>query len=363
MKCEVGITYSDVKDRYQRCLPVTPCSKQKRCTLQKSNGIHNNVCSSDKVNDPEVDCKNRPYGIDGFSVENQNGGLSEGAIVGIVIGVVGLIAIVILVLMFIVSRRRKSRAQNKQLDVANLDRLSLQIQERAAKEEPYRRKVLTAAMREIEDNINKQIWSLPQELFRNHFQDAKYELVVEKYKDKDHKFAINGYMQDWREWREEAGDAVAELFSCLKKVKREDIVYKICSKFREAYPEVVIDAETQLENGVVSRRSKRQDEEGIVDILFPCCSAQNNDDSEENEQVKFMLDDSKEGGAHPQTLEFEPHEKGNSSNDGGAMTPQEAGDVYRERPTPSAPVLDETGNIHIIIPMNRSVSYPVQASS
>jgi IS30 family transposase len=41
---------------------------------------------------------------------------------------------------------------------------------------------MTAAIREIEDNINKQIWSLPQELFRNHFQDAKYELVVEKYK-------------------------------------------------------------------------------------------------------------------------------------------------------------------------------------
>lgn len=44
--------------------------------------------------------------------------------------------------------------------------------------------VLTAAIREIEDNINKQIWSLPQELYRNHFQDAKYELVVEKYKGK-----------------------------------------------------------------------------------------------------------------------------------------------------------------------------------
>lgn len=37
-------------------------------------------------------------------------------------------------------------------------------------------------MREIEDNINKQIWSLPQELFRNHTRDAKYELVVEQYK-------------------------------------------------------------------------------------------------------------------------------------------------------------------------------------
>jgi hypothetical protein len=53
------------------------------------------------------------------------------------------------------------------------------------------------------------------------------------FTDKDHKYAINGYMQDWREWREDAGDAVSELFTCLKKVKREDIIYKICSKFRE----------------------------------------------------------------------------------------------------------------------------------
>ncbi|CAG2199381.1 unnamed protein product [Mytilus edulis] len=184
--------------------------------------------------------------------------------------------------------------------------------------------------------------------------------------DKDHKYAINGYMQDWREWREEAGDAVEELFACLKKVKREDIIYKICSKFREAYPEVVIDAETQLENGVVSRRSKRQNKEGVMDVLFPCCSAQDKYETEENEQVKFMLDDSKDAAAPPQTLEFEPNEKGNNSNDSndnGAMTPQEAGDVYRGHPTPSAPVLDDSGNIHIIIPMNRSVSYPVQASS
>ncbi|VDI80672.1 Hypothetical predicted protein [Mytilus galloprovincialis] len=136
--------------------------------------------------------------------------------------------------------------------------------------------------------------------------------------------------------------------------------------FYLAYPEVVIDAETQLENGVVSRRSKRQNKEGVMDVLFPCCSAQDKYETEENEQVKFMLDDSKDAASPPQTLEFEPNEKGNNSNDSndnGAMTPQEAGDVYRGHPTPSAPVLDDSGNIHIIIPMNRSVSYPVQASS
>lgn len=140
---------------------------------------------------------------------------------------------------------------------------------------------------------------------------------------------------------------------------------KITLFFILAYPEVVIDAETQLENGVVSRRSKRQNKEGILDILFPCCSAQSSstNDCEETEQVKFMLDDSKEAASAPKTLEFEPNEKGNNSNDNGAMTPQEAGNVYRDHPVPSAPVLDGTGNIQISIPMNRSVSYPVQASS
>lgn len=99
------------------------------------------ICWNLLIPDQEIDCKNRaPYGAGGFADGSQNGSLSDGAIVGIVIGVVGLIAILILVLMFIISRRRKARAKDKQLDVANLDRLSLQIQERAAKEEPYRRK-------------------------------------------------------------------------------------------------------------------------------------------------------------------------------------------------------------------------------
>jgi hypothetical protein len=68
-----------------------------------------------------------------------------------------------------------------------------------------------------------------------------------------------------------------------------------------------------------------------LDILFPCCSAQSSstNDCEETEQVKFMLDDSKEAASTPKTLEFEPNEKGNNSNDNGAMTPQEAGNVYR----------------------------------
>ena len=47
-----------------------------------------------------------------------------------------------------------------------------------------------------------------------------------------------------------------------------------------------------------------------------------------------------------------------------AMTPQEAGAVFRDHPSPSAPIIDDhTGNLHIIVPMNRAMSFPVEASS
>lgn len=36
--------------------------------------------------------------------------------------------------------------------------------------------------KEIEDRINNQIWALPQELFRNHIEPAKYEVLLEKLK-------------------------------------------------------------------------------------------------------------------------------------------------------------------------------------
>lgn len=41
---------------------------------------------------------------------------------------------------------------------------------------------LNTSMPVIESRIDRQIWSLAQELFRKHFQAGKYEVVVEKYK-------------------------------------------------------------------------------------------------------------------------------------------------------------------------------------
>jgi len=55
------------------------------------------------------------------------------------------------------------------------------------------------------------------------------------YLDTQYKFAINSYMQDWKSWRGNTGDAVDELVTCLTsdKVKRLDIVLEVVSKLRD----------------------------------------------------------------------------------------------------------------------------------
>ena len=47
------------------------------------------------------------------------------------------------------------------------------------------------------------------------------------------KYAINGYMNDWRGWKGDTSEAVEELIKSLNTIKREDIVYKIVNKLRE----------------------------------------------------------------------------------------------------------------------------------
>ena len=47
------------------------------------------------------------------------------------------------------------------------------------------------------------------------------------------KYAINGYMNDWRSWKGDTSEAVEDLIKALNSVKREDIVYKIANKLRE----------------------------------------------------------------------------------------------------------------------------------
>ena len=55
--------------------------------------------------------------------------------------------------------------------------------------------MLDLLQREIEDRINNQIWTLAQELFRSHMDPHKYQDVEKIYRDQQHKYAINGYLQ------------------------------------------------------------------------------------------------------------------------------------------------------------------------
>lgn len=50
--------------------------------------------------------------------------------------------------------------------------------------------VIAASFREIEDRIDRQIWKLPQELFREHMQPAMYEVIVEKYKGRNLHYTV-----------------------------------------------------------------------------------------------------------------------------------------------------------------------------
>ncbi|KAJ8321047.1 hypothetical protein KUTeg_002634 [Tegillarca granosa] len=254
--------YSDKKDNIQRCIQLTFCEKDGRCTLKKSNGTFDNVCS-------------------------------------------GKVA------------------------------------------------VFSASFREIEDRINNQIWSLAQKLYKDHYQAGMYELIVEKYKGKENKFAINGYLEEWRQWKGETPQAISDIFRSLKECSREDIVYEICNKFREGYPEVVLDAEGQLENGVVRKRSSNLNFFERNFGTFPLCKKKrNNDDVEkqENRETKDKL----------LALEIQSREP---EQEIGNLTPQEAGVIFRDRPSPSAPVIDEFGNVHTDVGFHRTLSSPVQCSS
>ena len=47
------------------------------------------------------------------------------------------------------------------------------------------------------------------------------------------KYAINGYMNDWRNWKGDTWEAVDELIKNLNIVKREDIVYRVVNILQE----------------------------------------------------------------------------------------------------------------------------------
>ncbi|XP_045163108.2 uncharacterized protein LOC123527594 isoform X3 [Mercenaria mercenaria] len=345
--------WSDTQDTHSRCKPLRNCEKESRCTMVKSNGTFDNKCGP-VVNDVSK-CDVIQYTTPAPATAS-----STGLILGVVFGILG--ALLLLSVIFICCLRRRQRARKRQIRTEQLEELLPEIIKRSRKDEKYCNTVLDALQKEIEDRINNQIWDLPRELFRNHIEPARYEVLVEKYRDKQHKFAINGYMQDWRGWRGNTGDAVEELVACLRheNVKRMDIVLEVVNKMREDFPEVV--------DGYDGSSKRKPGSNSYCAILFPCACRYNEKDSYECKETssRLLSDNSvneKDNGHLPP-----PGEPQNPPNDGGATDPQEAGAIYRNAPTPSAPVLDgndlypdvEVKGQHFY---DRSDSLPVQASS
>ncbi|KAK3105348.1 hypothetical protein FSP39_023184 [Pinctada imbricata] len=378
-KCIVKNMYSDKRDTLQPCRPLTNCEKQKRCTLKKSNGTHDNRCSSYVVKDTSTCGEAAP--------PDPLTGNNDGSNVPIIascaaVGVIVLFVLLLFLILFVLWRRKRAKMASDPLTKEQFDTLLDRIVTRAEGDEPYSRKVIAASFREIEDRIDKQIWALAQELFREHMQPAMYEVIVEKYKERDHKYAVNGYLQDWREWKGENSESIRHLFTCLHQIGREDIMYEICNKFRESYPEVVMDAESKLITPVNQKQENITFCHYVNATLCPCANKKSKTymkEKEENNETKdsLLLSDAKAKEAG-----FDNDDNDNSNNFGGdiktipegdgmktipeeshEMSPSEAGAIYRERPCPSAPVIDDCGNVHVVIPMPRTMSVPVQASS
>ncbi|XP_048751025.1 uncharacterized protein LOC125662722 isoform X3 [Ostrea edulis] len=356
--CHKRNMYSDRADTVQRCQVLRNCEKENRCTKRRSNGTFNNECDL-----PTKDISNctdpRPMTDQQKALQSRT---AAPIFAGAAVGAIVLLVLIFFLIMFLLWKRRRAQSKEDALSRDQIESLLERIVTRSEGDEPYSRKVIAAAFREIEDRIDRQIWKLPQELFREHMQPAMYEVIVEKYKEKDHKYAINGYLQDWREWKGENSEAINHLFKCLRLVEREDIVYEICNKFREGYPEVVMDAEVKLDNGIVKKRSdKITFKEYLHETL--CCSSKRKRYVEKDEPMETQDSLLSPQDAKAKEAEVNEKDKISEPDDVPPLSPSEAGAIYRERPSPSAPVIDDAGNVHVIIPMNRAYSFPVQASS
>lgn len=124
-----------------------------------------------------------------------------------------------------------------------------------------------------------------------------------------------------------------------------------------------MDAEVKLDNGIVKKRSHQITFEEYLKETLCCCSSKRKRYTEKGEPTETQDSLLSPQEVKAREAEVSDKEKLNEPDDVPPLSPSEAGAIYRERPSPSAPVIDDVGNVHVIIPMNRAYSFPVQASS
>lgn len=343
--------YSDTYDREHKCKPLTNCEKQSRCTISKSNGTFDNVCGP-KVKDVKSCDDPQPLASEDVDIPRQY--IIAGGIVG------SLILILVFLLIFYIARRNNLRRQKyaqKPLSPDQLEELKVKILKECERDSVLCKKVLSKSVFVVEERIERQIWTLAQELYRPHPVTGKYELIVEKYKESLPKYAVNGYMQEWKLWRTESKDAVTELFRCLRHCKRDDIVYEICNGLRHDVG-FEVDMEAQMEEDGTYNRAKHSCMEDVMEVFCPCCHIWKSD-VKATPQAKVVFPKKGEKDKDPEAsgklLEVSSLQHAQPVDVDSHLA------KFRSRPCPSAPTLDH--EVIVYPDYYRQCSQPVQATT
>ncbi|XP_055864714.1 uncharacterized protein LOC106058383 isoform X2 [Biomphalaria glabrata] len=335
--------FSDTIGRAKKCKPITNCEKQNRCTLVPSNGEQDNVCG------PEV--KNLSTCEELHPPSRSSTDILQYAIIG---GIIFILLLVVTLLLFFICRRKSLRRHNnlRALTESEMEQLRQRVIKESEKEQVFCRKVLTTSFSFIEERIDRQIWTLAQELFRTHPKPGHFEHIVEKYKDSQAKYTVNGYLQDWKQWKGDNKDTVAELFRGLRQVKRDDIANEICMCLRS---DVNYNVDGDFQTGY-QRQSLKDD---CVYIFFPCFY-QANEKSPPVPMGGVVVVENDNGEAGTKLLAIATDDLEDGADDGAGDKPP--GTFYSPQLSPSAPTLEDS-TVYPEVKFSRQWSQPVQATS
>ncbi|KAK7497929.1 hypothetical protein BaRGS_00010800 [Batillaria attramentaria] len=351
VKCIDQHMYSDTNDKTQKCKPLTNCEKQSRCTITKSNGTFDNICGPKVADVKSCDDPQPPASQASSDIRTY---IIAGGVVGSI-----LLIVFILLIIFIVRRysyQRRKYAQ-KPLSPDQLEELKQKILKECERESALCKKVLSKSVFVVEERIERQIWTLAQEMYRSH-----------PVQESQHKYAVNGYLQEWKSWRGENKEAVAELFRCLRQCKRDDIVYEICNGLRHDVG-YEADLEAQLEEEGACNKAKHNLMDELMYAFCPCAQKKSGDEKPRPKTKIATPEKEKDKEAAAKLLDGTPPRDPD-------VTPHDAGAIYRSRASPSAPVIDDcnANNQGVVFVsggggagagpgVHRQYSQPVQATS
>ncbi|KAH9515584.1 hypothetical protein Btru_011485 [Bulinus truncatus] len=342
--CLAKNMYSDTVGKIKKCKPLTNCEKQNRCVIVPSNGEYDNECG--------------PIVKDLGTCEELNPPSTSSTDI-VHYAVIGSIAftflLVVALLLFFFCRRKSIRRHNNQraLTEAEMDQLRQKVIKESEKEQIFGKKVLTTSFSFIEERIDRQIWTLAQELFRSHPKPGHFEHIVDKYKDSQAKYTVNGYLQEWKQWKGDNNDAVGELFRCLRQVKRDDIANEICMCLRK---DVDYNTDGDFHTGYNYRQSLKDE---CVYIFFPCIY-QANEKSPPMQMGGVVVVENDSGEAGTKLLAIATDDLEDGADDGAGDKPP--GTFYSPQLSPSAPTLEDS-TVYPEVKFNRQWSQPVQATS